>query len=442
MNDGDDSRTLERLVAQCLDVARAQGASACEAAASVEDGLSVGVRLGEVETVEYQRDRAVGVTVYFGQRKGSASTADFSEAAVRETVAAACRIARFTAEDPHIGLADPARLATEFPDLDLDHPWRIEPADAISLAVRAEDAARGADTRITNSDGAGFSSHRGTRCYANSNGFIGTTAGTHHSLSCAVIAGSGSAMQRDGWHTIARAETDLESAERVGRLAAERAVRRLGARRVATSRVPVLFAPEVARGLIGHLLAATRGSAQYRESSFLLGALGEQVMPTGVTIREEPLLARGPASTAFDGEGVATRATDLVSDGRLQTYLLDSYSARRLGRETTGHAGGWTNVIVAGDRDPDALLRSVDRGFYVTELMGQGVNLVTGDYSRGAAGFWIENGTLTHPVEEVTVAGNLREMLLGIVGFGVDLDRRHPVQVGSILIERMAVAGD
>ncbi|MEX0901046.1 MAG: metalloprotease PmbA [Gammaproteobacteria bacterium] len=442
MSDGDDSRTLERLVAHCLDVARVQGASACEAAASLEAGLSVGVRLGEVETVEYQRDRAIGVTVYFGQRKGSASTADFSDAALRDTVDAACRIARFTAEDEHIGLADPERLATEFPDLELDHPWAIDPPAAIALALRAEAAARGADARITNSDGAGFSSHRGTRCYANSHGFVGTTTGTHHSLSCAVIAGAGGAMQRDGWHTIARAESDMESAESVGRRAAERALRRLGARRIPTTRVPVLFAPEVARGLIGHLLAAIRGSAQYRQSSFLLDALGSQVMPAGVTVREEPLLARGPASTAFDGEGVATRAAELVSDGRLQTYLLDSYSARRLGRESTGHAGGWTNVLVAGDRDPATLLRGVERGFYVTELMGQGVNLVTGDYSRGATGFWVDGGELTHPVEEVTVAGNLRDMLLGIVGFGNDIDRRHPIQVGSILIDRMAVAGD
>ncbi len=398
--------------------------------------------MGEVETVEYQRDRSVGVTVYFGQRKGSASTADFSDAALRDTVDAACRIARFTAEDQHIGLADPERLATEFPDLDLDHPWAIEPPAAIELALRAEAAARGADARITNSDGAGFSSHRGTRCYANSHGFVGTSTGTHHSLSCAVIAGTGGTMQRDGWHTIARAESDLESAERVGLRAAERALRRLGARRVATTRVPVLFAPEVARGLIGHLLAAIRGSAQYRQSSFLLDALGSQVLPPGIAVCETPTLARGPASTAFDGEGVATRETDLVSDGELQTYLLDSYSARRLGRETTGHAGGWTNVIVEGTRDPGDLLRDIADGFYVTELMGQGVNLVTGDYSRGAAGFWVENGELTHAVEEVTIAGNLKAMLLGIAGFGTDLDRRHPIQVGSILIDRMAVAGD
>ena len=442
MNERNDNRTLERLVARCLDEARARGASASEAAASLEDGLSVGVRLGEVETVEYQRDRSVGVTVYFGHRKGSASTADFSDTAVRETVDAACRIAKFTAEDPHVGLADPKRLATELPALDLDHPWSIAPPDAIELALRAENAARGADPRIINSDGADLSRHRGVRCYANSDGFVGTTTGTHHSIACAVIAGADGTMQRDGWHTIARAESDLEAPERVGERAAARALRRLGARRVATARVPVLFAPEVARSLIAHLLAAARGSAQYRRSSFLLGALGERVLPASISVREEPLLRRGPASAAFDGEGVATRAGLLVDRGLLETYLLDSYSARRLGRETTGHAGGWTNVIVDGDGDSDALLARMGRGLLVTEMMGQGVNLVTGDYSRGATGFWVEDGVPVHAVEEITVAGNLRTMLLGIVGVGADLDRRYPIQVGSLLVDEMSLAGD
>ena len=280
------------------------------------------------------------------------------------------------------------------------------------------------------------------RCYANSDGFIGTTMGTHHSVACAVIAGESGAMQRDGWHSIARAESDLETPESVGARAAARALRRLGARRVPTARVPVLFAPEVARSLIAHLLAATRGSAQYRRSSFLLDALGEPVLPANLSVREDPLLRRGPASAAFDGEGVATRAGLLVRDGVLQTYLLDSYSARRLGRETTGHAGGWTNVVVDGDADRDALLARMGRGLLVTEMMGQGVNLVTGDYSRGAAGFWIEDGAPVHAVEEVTVAGNLRTMLLGITGVGTDLDRRYPIQVGSLLVGEMSLAGD
>lgn len=442
MTGNDDTNSFERLVARCLDEARARGASAAEAAASVDDGLSVAVRLGEVETVEYQRDRALGVTVYFGRRKGSASTADFRDGAVVATVDAACRIARHTSEDPAVGLADPAHLATEFPDLDLDHPWALEPDAAIALALRAERAARGADPRIVNSDGAGVSRHRGTRCYANTNGFIGRSTGTQHSVSCAVIAGAAGEMQRDGWYTVGRAADDLEEPERVGARAAERALRRLGSRRVKTTRAPVLFAPEVARGLFAHLLSAARGTAQYRRASFLLDAVGSRVLPDWVTVREEPHLVRGGASTAFDAEGVATRARDLVADGVLTTYLLDSYAARRLGLETTGHAGGWTNVIVAGDADPAAMVAGLDRGFVVTELMGQGVNLVTGDYSRGASGFWVERGEIAHPVEEVTVAGNLREMLTGIVALGADPDRRSPVQVGSVLVGEMAVAGD
>ena len=430
------------MVARCLDEARVRGAGAAEAAASVDDGLSVGVRLGEVETVEYQHDRSLGVTVYFGDRKGSASTADFSHDALVATVDAACRIARHTGGDPAAGLADAARLATDFPDLDLDHPWPLTPEDAIALAVRAEDAARSRDARIVNSDGAGVSRHRGTRCYANSHGFVGRSTGTQHSLSCAVIAGAGGEMQRDGWYTVGRAHGDLEAADAVGVRAAERALRRLGSRRVKTTRAPVLFAPEVARGLFAHLLSAVRGGVQYRRASFLLDALGTRVLPDWVTVREEPHLARGAASTAFDAEGVATRARALVADGVLETYLLDSYSARRLGRETTGHAGGWTNVIVAGDTDPAAMLAGLDRGLLVTEMMGQGVNLVTGDYSRGATGFWVERGEIVHPVEEVTVAGNLRDMLGGIVALGADLDRRFPIQVGSVLVAEMAVGGE
>ena len=442
MDVDDDSNSLTRVVARCLDDARTRGASAAEAVASVDGGLSVGVRMGEVETVEYQHDRSLGVTVYFGDRKGSASTADFSDDALAATVDAACRIARHTSADPASGLAEPDRLATTFPDLDLDHPWTLEPADAIALALRAEDAARSLDARIVNSDGAGVSRHRGVRCYANSHGFVGHSVGTQHSVSCAVIAGAGDEMQRDGWYTLGRAPEDLEDAGAVGRCAAERALRRLGSRRVKTTRAPVLFAPEVARGLISHLLAAVRGGAQYRRASFLLDALGTQVLPEWVDVREEPHLVRGAASTAFDAEGVATEPRALIARGMLQTYLLDSYSARRLGRETTGHAGGWTNVIVAGDADPAAMVAGLDRGFVVTELMGQGVNLVTGDYSRGATGFWVERGEIVYPVEEVTVAGNLRDMLRSIVALGADLDRRFPIQVGSLLIAEMAIGGE
>lgn len=435
-------QTLERLGIECLAEAKAHGASACEAAASFEEGLSVGVRLGEVETVEYQRDRAVGVTVYFGRRKGSASTADFSPSAVRETVAAACRIARHTAEDPHVGLADPALLATDIPDLDLDHPWPLTPEGAIAMATRAEGAARAADARIVNSEGGSCTSHRGFRCYANSDGFVGHAAGTHHAISCVVIAAQDGAMQRDWWHTVGRSAGDLAEPEAVGRMAAARALKRLGARRLKTQHAPVLYSSEVSRSLIGHLLSAITGSSQYRKSSFLLDALGEQVLPPGLTVAEEPLRRRGLASAAFDAEGVATRAQDIVRAGELATYLLDSYAARRLGRRATGHAGGWTNIVVSGRGAQADLVVQMGTGLLVTELMGQGVNLVTGDYSRGAAGFWVERGEVAYPVEEITIAGNLREMLRGIVAVGADVDTQHSLQVGSIIIDRMAIAGE
>lgn len=446
MNGGHHSNTtpdtLERLVERCLDRARVAGASEAEVAATFGEGLSIGVRLGEVETVEYQRDRSLGISVYFGRQKGSASTADFSDAALEETVAAACRIARYTVEDPCVGLADRELMATEFPDLDLDHPWWIEPDAAIGLATRAESAARDADPRIVNSEGAGFESHRGLRCYGNSNGFVGHSAGTHHSISCVVIAGADGEMQRDWWHTVGRAATDLDEPESVGATAAQRALRRLGSRRVRTVRAPVLFVPEVSRGLMSHLLTAVRGGAQYRKASFLLDALGERVLPDFVTAQEDPLQVHGAASAAFDAEGVATCERDIVRDGRLETYLLDSYSARKLGRATTGHAGGWTNVVFSGEGDEADLIRSMRRGLLVTELIGQGVNLVTGDYSRGAAGFWVEDGVIAHPVEEVTIAGNLREMFTGIVAVGADRDPRYGLQVGSVLLDDMAIGGE
>lgn len=443
MNDSNTTPdTLERLVTRCLDAARSRGADAAEAGASYNEGLSVGIRLGEVETVEYQRDRSIGVSVYFGQRKGTATTADFSAAALEETVAAACRIAEFTTEDPCVGLADPSLYAREFPDLDLDHPWGIEPGSAIELAIEVESAARAEDPRIVNSEGAGFDSERGMRCYGNTAGFIGHSQGTHHGLSCVVIAGADGQMQRDWWQSVGRAAGDLDPPESVGVTAARRALRRLGSRRLRTARVPVLFAPEVSRGLMSHLLAAIRGGAQYRRASFLLDGLGSRVFPDFVTVREDPLRVHGPASAAFDAEGVATRARDIVRAGVLETYLLDSYSARRLGRETTGHAGGWTNIDVAGTGDAGDLMQRMGRGLLVTELMGQGVNLVTGDYSRGAAGFWVEDGAVAYPVEEFTVAGNLRDMFLGTVAIGADADRRHALQVGSLLVGEMAVGGE
>jgi PmbA protein len=437
-----DGADLLALVELALEEARALGASQAEAAVSMDVGLSVSVRLGEVETVEYQRDRGMGVTVYFGTRKGSASTADLSPAMLRETVAKACSIARFTAEDPCAGLADPDTLATEIPDLDLAHPWDVTPERACEMALECEAAAMAVDARITNSEGAGVSTHRGVRAYGNSLGFLAAYPGTVHSLSCAVLGSSGDEMERDYWYSTARDWRALESAVSVGRASGERAVRRLGARQIGTMKVPVLFAPDVARGLVGHFVGAVRGGSQYRRASFLLDAAGQQVFPDWFSISERPHLPRALASAPFDHEGVATRDRELVTAGVLLGYVLGTYSARKLGLRTTGNAGGTHNLLVHGrGRDFAGMLALMDRGLLVTELMGQGVNGVTGDYSRGAAGFWVENGVIVYPVHEVTVAGNLRDIYRQIAEVGADVDARGGIRTGSILVEQMTVAG-
>jgi PmbA protein len=438
-----DGAELLTLVDLALAEARTLGASQAEAAVSVDVGLSVSARLGEVETVEYQRDRGMGVTVYFGTRKGTASTADLSPDALRETVAKACSIARFTAEDPCAGLPDPDTLATEIPDLDLSHPWDLAPEQACQMAIECEAAAMAVDARITNSEGAGVSSHRGLRAYGNSLGFLAAYPGTLHSVSCAVLGVDGEEMERDYWYSTARDWRELEDVASVGRRSGERAVRRLGARKLSTMKVPVLFSPEVARSLVGHFTGAIRGGSQYRRASFLLDAAGQQVFPDWFTISERPHLERALASAPFDHEGVATRDRELVSGGILTGYLLGTYSARKLGLRTTGNAGGPHNLIVAGrGRNFDAMLALMDRGLLVTELMGQGVNGVTGDYSRGAAGFWVEGGRIAYPVHEVTVAGNLKDMYRAIVDAGSDVDLRGGTRTGSILIEQMTIAGD
>lgn len=438
-----DASGLAELVAQCLDLAAQAGADGCEVAAAHDRGLSVTVRLGDVETVEHINDRSIGVTVYFGQRRGSADTADFSPQALRDTVAAACRIARHTGEDPHAGLPEPSTLALDaVDDLDLDHPWILDATAAIAFAKRAEDAARHADARISNSDGATVASHRGVRCLGNSLGLLVHGAGTRHSVSCVVIATQDGEMVRDWWYSTARDEAGLDEPEAVGLTAAQRTVRRLGARRLGTQHAPVLFTPETARGIFGHLLSAASGAAQYRKASFLLGACGQQVLPDWMTVQEDPWIERGPASARFDAEGVATRPQTLVADGRLETYLLDSYSARRLGLETNGHAGGWTNISVTGAGSQKDLLARMGTGLLVTEMMGQGVNAVTGDYSRGAAGFWVEDGALAFPVHEVTIAANLKDMLRGIVAVGADSDPHHALRAGSTLVADMSIAGD
>ena len=433
---------LLALVELALEEARTLGATQAEAAISMDVGLSVSVRLGEVETIEYQRDRGLAVTVYLGTRKGSASTADLGDAALRETVAKACSIARFTAEDTCAGLADPDTLATDIPELDLAHPWDLTPERACEIALACEAAAMGVDPRITNSEGAGVGSHRGVRAYGNTHGFLAAYPGTVHSLSCAVLGSSGEAMERDYWYTTARDWRELESAEAVGRISGERAVRRLGARQLGTMRVPVLFAPEVARGLVGHFVGAIRGGSQYRRASFLLDSAGQQVFPDWFSISERPHLKKALASAPFDHEGVTTRDRELVESGVLLGYVLGTYSARKLGLRTTGNAGGTHNLIVRGrGRDFDGMLGLMDRGLLVTELMGQGVNGVTGDYSRGAAGFWVEAGRIAYPVHEITIAGNLRDMYRGIVDVGSDVDARGGIRTGSILVEQMTVAG-
>ena len=433
---------LLALVELALEEARVLGASQAEAAISMDVGLSVSVRLGEVETIEYQRDRGMAVTVYFDTRKGTASTADLGAEALRETVAKACSIARFTAADPCAGLADPDTLATSFPELDLAHPWDITPECACELALECEAAARAVDPRITNSEGAGVSTHRGVRAYGNSHGFLAAYPGTVHSLSCAVLGVEGEGMERDYWYSTARDWRELEVAAAVGRTAGERAVRRLGARQLGTMRVPVLYAPDVARGFMSHFIGAVRGGSQYRRASFLLDAAGQQVFPDWFALSERPHLPRALASAPFDHEGVATQDRELVTGGVLLGYVLSTYSARKLGLRTTGNAGGTHNLIVHGrGRDLDGMLALLGRGLLVTELMGQGVNGVTGDYSRGAVGFWVEDGRIAYPVHEVTIAGNLRDMYRGIVEVGSDVDARGGIRTGSILVEQMTVAG-
>lgn len=438
-----ERETLETLVADILAEAKAQGATAAEAAVNFGAALSVTVRLGEVETLEHHRQRGLGVTVYNGQSRGSASTADWRPSAIRETVRSACAIARHTAADPFAGLADPERLVREIPDLDLYHPWPLAAEDAIALAGACEAAALAYDPRIRNSEGASVTTQVGLLIYGNSHGFCGGYPTSRHSLNCSVIAQEGSEMQRNHWYTVARAENSLEAPAAVGQTAAQRALRRLGSRRLETQQVPVLFAPELARGLIGHFTAAIRGGALYRKASFLLDRLGTAVFPDFMTIREHPHLPRGLASAPFDSEGVATVARDLVIGGELSGYLLDSYSARRLGTATTGNAGGAHNLIVeAGALNQAELLQQLGTGLWVTELLGHGINLVTGDYSRGASGFWVENGEPQYPVQQITIAGNLDQMFKTIVAVGNDVDTRGAIQCGSLLLERMTVAGE
>lgn len=434
---------LEQIARDILDHAKRGGASASETHVSDGFGQTVTVRKNEVETIEYNRDKGLSVTVYIGQKRGNASTSDFSPQAIRDTVNAALSIARHTADDACAGLADAVLLAETFPDLDLYHPWDLPVENAIALARSCEQAAFAVDKRITNSEGGCVSTDESQFVYANSLGFIGGYPYSRHSVSCVAIAEQNGAKQRDYWYSVARDVRDLETIEQIGRKAGKRTVARLDARQIATCEVPVLFEAPVAASLLGHFASAVSGSNLYRKSSFLLNSMGQQVFADNINIRELPHLPKGLASSVFDDEGVATTMRDVVENGVVLGYFLSSYSARKLGMQTTGNAGGVHNLII-DNGDPlsfEAMLKQMGKGLLVTELMGHGINTVTGDYSRGASGFWVENGEICYPVEEITIAGNLRDMFRGIAAIGNDIIVRGSKQSGSILIDHMTIAG-
>ncbi len=434
---------LESMVADLLAEARKQGASAAEAAVSSSAGLSLTVRLSEVETVEHTRDQGLSITVYFGKRKGSANTTDLKPAALREAVNKACTIARYTSEDDCAGLADPDLLARDYPDLDLYHPWNIDTERAKELALKAEQAARDHDRRISNSEGATLNTQSGSFIYGNSHGFVGGYPTTRHSLSCVVLAQDGDSMQRDYWYDSRRDWHELLSPDAIGRKAAANAVAKLNARKLGTCQAPVIFRADIAPHLLHSLTGALRGHAQYRQSSFLLDSLQQEIFPNWVSIQEDPHIPKGLSSAPFDNQGVATRPKNIIRDGVIQTYLLDSYSACKLNMKSTGNAGGVRNLaITIGDLSLEQMLREMSKGLLVTELMGQGVNAVTGDYSRGAAGFWVENGEIQYPVEEITIAGNLKDMYRQLLAVGSDTDIPGSTHTGSWWVEQMTIAGN
>lgn len=444
-----DLDSIKQMTQDVLRMAKQAGASSAETEVSFGTGQNVSVRMGETETIEYNRDKGISVTVYLGYQKGHASTSDLSATALQDTVAAACNIARYTAKDEFCGLADATLMAQELPDCDLNHPWNLSVDEAVEIAKTCEAAARNVDQRITNSEGASVSISEGVFAYANSHGFVGGYASTRHGISCSVIAeGKDDDMQRDYWYTSARSALDLDSATSVGITAGERTVRRLGSRAIKTAQVPVMFEASLASGLISSIISAVSGGNLYRKSSFLLDSLGTQIASPLLSIYEDAHLLRGVASSPFDNEGVATKSRQLIENGVLHGYVLSSYSARKLGMQTTGNAGGSHNLIVqpagldgaSADLSFAGLIKTMGTGLLVTEVLGHGLNMVTGDYSRGAAGFWVENGVIAYPVEEITIAGNLRDMLKQIVAIGNDSVKHSSKKVGSILIERMTVA--
>ena len=433
---------LSGRVADALSYARKQGASQAEASASSNTGLTLRVRMREVETLESHQDHSLGVTVYRGKRRGSAGTSDLSSGAVRETVDKALSLARFAAEDEFAGLADAGRMATEFPDLDLHHPWDLDAEQAMDLALECEAAALDADPRISNSEGAGVDTGETAFAYGNSHGFLQSGRSSSHSLSCVVLSEQDGQMERDYDFSVARAPEELTPVKEVGESAAQRTIARLGARKIPSTRAPVLFAPRVARSLVGHFCAAVSGRALYNRASFLLDSLDKPVFADCVNLSERPHIPRALASRAYDGEGVATADRDLVCGGVLNGYFLGSYSARKLGMATTGNAGGAHNLFLESTGQTyEELLAEMGEGLVVTEMMGQGANTVTGDYSRGAAGYWVRGGAIDHAVHEITVAGNLKDMFRNIAAIGSDVDRRGGIYTGSILIEDLSIAG-
>ena len=439
--------SLRNIAQDMLDYAKQRGASAASAEVSVGFGQGVTVRQGEVETIEYNRDKGLGITVYLGQQRGNASTSDFSPQAVRDTVDAALSIARYTAKDDCSGLPDADMLARDCPDMDLYHPWDLPVDAAIELAQQCEQAALDTDARISNSEGATVNLHEAQFITANSLGFMGGFPTSRHSLSCAVIAGPDDAMERDYWYAVARDAKDLPSARQVGRIAAERTVRRLNARQLETMQAPVLFEAPIASGLLGSFVNAVSGGSLYRKSSFLLDQLDQTIFAPHINIADVPDIRKGLASSPFDDEGVQTQRRVIVENGVLRGYFLGSYSARKLGLRSTGNAGGNHNLVLkssggqSGELDFAGMLKTMSRGLLVTELLGQGVNAVTGDYSRGAAGFWVEHGEIQYPVQEITIAGNLKDMFRNIVAVGNDVLVQGSRQCGSILVEGMTIAG-
>lgn len=442
MSEQIDNGALKNAAEIALQQANKQGATQAEVGVNQSNGLSVTVRQGEIETLEYNNDKGLGITVYYGQSKASVSTSDMRPEAISDAVKAALDIAKHTEDDDYSGLADAELMATEFPDLSICHPWDIDAEKAIAIATECEQAGLDVDAKISNSEGGSLSSHQSAYVYANSHGFIGNTTSSRHSLVCTLIADDERGMQRDYWYDVARDAADMQSAKYIGQRAATNTLRRLNARTVATDNYPVIFAANVAPSLFGKFISAVSGSALYRKSSFLLDHLDKQIFPEFIHIHEQPYLLKGLGSAVFDDDGVATKTRDLISDGILQSYVLDSYSARKLNMTTTGNAGGVRNLTIdSGKLNFNALLKEMGTGVLVTETMGMGINIITGDYSQGAAGFWVENGKIQYPIDEFTIASNLTAMFMGIQAIGNDIECRGNTRTGSVWIDSMMVAG-